>query len=76
MKDTFKGYCFDKNGFHTPAVILNDVPAVISYCKSHGDLQYEVRITDYMGNSIVMQVIEGVVVWPNELKGRSVKDLP
>ncbi|MCX7988890.1 MAG: hypothetical protein N2647_05550 [Thermodesulfovibrio sp.] len=76
MDNTYRGFCFDKNGYHTPGVTLNGVPGVIGYCKLNGLLQYEVRITDIKEEDTVMQVIEGIVVWPEELKGKHVSELP
>ena len=75
MSSEFKGFCFNKEGYHTPTVILNDVPAVFDYCKLHGCLQYEVRITDYSEDYIVMQVINGIVVWPESLYGKHISEI-
>lgn len=76
MSNQFRGFCFDKHGFYTPGVTLNGVTEVIQYCKLQGPLHYEVRITDFTENDTVMQVIDSIVVWPEEMQKIHVDYLP
>lgn len=75
QESIFKGFCFDKTGRYTPAVTLKGTQAVMNYCKLQGELHYEVRITDETENDTVMQVINGFVVWPENIKGMHIRKL-
>lgn len=74
-RDMFKGFCFDNKGYHTPVVSLNTIEEVIRYCKLQGSLQHEVRITDSLEEGTVMQVIESVFTWPEQLKGIHISEI-
>ena len=71
----YKGFCFDEEGRYTPAVTLKNVQEVINYCKLQGMSHYEIRITDYSEDDIIMQVIDGLVVWPENIKGLRISKL-
>jgi hypothetical protein len=70
MSEQFYGYCFpEPGGWHTPAVILNSPEEVFHYTQLQGrtGIFQEVRITD-SGDHVVVQMIEGKYVWPEEWK--------
>jgi adenylate kinase family enzyme len=75
MSEIFKGFCFDEKGIHTPAVVLNDVPSIIRYCALQSVFFHEVRITDVLEEDTVFQVIKGIVVWPEEMKDKPIKEV-
>ena len=59
----FKGYCFTSDGFHAPAVELENEEAAVRYAMLQKGLHHEVRIVDE-SDSIVLQTIKGKVVYP------------
>ncbi|WP_440960577.1 hypothetical protein ACN6KS_22780 [Paenibacillus nitricinens] len=70
MEEQFYGFCFpEPGGWHTPSVTLNTPEEVYRYTQLHGKtgIFREVRVTD-SGDSIVVQMIDGQYVWPEEWK--------
>jgi hypothetical protein len=68
MEEQFYGFCFpEPGGWHTPSVTLNTPEEVYHYTQLHGKagMFREVRVTDG-GDSIVVQMIDGQYVWPEE----------
>jgi hypothetical protein len=61
----FKGYCFMPDGFHTPAVELENEEAAVRYAMLQKDIQHEVRIVDE-SDFTVLQTIKGEVVFPTK----------
>jgi hypothetical protein len=59
----FKGYCFDPDGWHTPAVELADEEAAVGYAMLQKGIHHEVRIVDE-SDFTVLQAIKGEVVYP------------
>jgi len=69
MEEQFYGFCFpEPGGWHTPSVTLN-TPEEVYHTQLHGKagMFREVRVTDG-GDSIVVQMIDGQYVWPEEWK--------
>ncbi|MDD3350188.1 MAG: hypothetical protein PHC40_04945 [Eubacteriales bacterium] len=58
-----KGYIFEPDGTHTPAVSLADAEAAVAYARLHGAFCHEVRIVDE-DDYIIIQVIRGRLVFP------------
>jgi hypothetical protein len=75
MNEYYKGFCFDKSGWHTPEVVLMDVPEIINYCALQSIFFHEIRITDHYAEDTVFQVIDGIIQWPEEAKGKPIKEL-
>jgi len=70
MAEHFYGFCFpEPGGWHTPSVTLNTPEEIYRYTQLHGrtGIFREVRVTDG-GDSIVVQMIDGKYVWPEEWK--------
>ncbi|WP_144024773.1 hypothetical protein [Paenibacillus odorifer] len=70
MEEQFYGFNFpEPGGWHTPSVTLNTPEEVYRYTQLHGKtgIFREVRVTDG-GDSIVVQMIDGQYVWPEEWK--------
>ncbi len=70
MSEKFYGYCFpEPDGWHTPAVMLNSPEDVYRYTQLHGrtGVFREVCVTDG-GDHVVVQMIDGQYVWPEEWK--------
>lgn len=64
----FFGYCFpEPDGWHTPAVTLNNAQEVFDYTQLQGKLFREVRITD-MDDFVVVQMIDESYTFPEEWK--------
>lgn len=64
--EKFYGYCFDDKGFHTPQVNLDGVRAAWRYILLKMNLHHRVIVTDD-SDSIVIEAIKGVVVFPEFL---------
>lgn len=60
----FHGYCFDREGWHTPAVKLADEKAALQYCLLQHQMHYEIRITTDDDDATVMQVIDHKLTLP------------
>ena len=56
---------FMHDGWHTPAVELENEEAAVRYAMIQKDLQHEVRIVDE-SDSIILQTIKGEVVYPTK----------
>jgi hypothetical protein len=61
--DHFHGYCFLKDGTHTPPVNLYGTVAAIRYVRLQMGLQYRVIVVDE-SDSIVIEAIQGKLVFP------------
>jgi hypothetical protein len=55
------------DGWHTPAVELEDEEAAVRYAMLQKNIQHEVRIVDE-SDSIVLQTVKGEVVYPTREK--------
>jgi hypothetical protein len=64
----FKAYCFpEPDGWHTPAVTLNDAQEVYNYTQLQSCLFREVRVVDDEGFTVV-QIIDKKYTFPEEWK--------
>lgn len=61
----YKGYCFTKDGWHTPAVELKDEEEAVRYAMLQKNIHHEVRIVDE-SDFTVLQTIKGEIVYPKK----------
>ncbi|MFS8214782.1 hypothetical protein [Paenibacillus sp. S29] len=74
--EQFYGFCYPVAGeWHTPSVTLSSPEEVYGYTQLHGKtgMFQEVRVTD-SGDHIVVQMIDGKYVWPEEWKQLNKED--
>jgi len=64
----YLGYCMDRFGRYPAPVQLADPSEVFHYCQLQKTFQYEVRIVDPSDDAIIVQVIQGEYVHPEEWK--------
>ncbi len=64
----YKGYCMDKYGRYYSPVTLKEAKEIYDYCQLQKHFHYEIRIVEPTGDAIVVQVIEGMFVFPEEWK--------
>jgi hypothetical protein len=68
MAEKFHAYCFDKDGYYGPYVTLTGPEEVFNYCELQKHLHHEIRVIVPDDDAIVVQVVQGQYIFPEEWK--------
>lgn len=66
MTRSYNGYCFDKDGRYSSPVKLNGPAEVFDFCQQNKGDHYEIRIVEPVEDAIIVKVINGKYVHPEE----------